>query len=187
MEGNEEAGDKPAPGEGIGPGPICPEGGAFFSLPKPSGLLLVRGQASFILAGLAGSRFPLCIETYDGEVVQGIDPGDIVAVSAPEGGQVEPAYMLLELVRTYHVPLVVLPKDHPGSRRLKYVVSAGPRILMACGIVRGTHPEQHLLCSSEELGGLSLRSTGSGIRVGGLPAGVRVYAAGSFRELPDGP
>lgn len=177
----------PGEGSGGGPGGICPEGGAFFALPEPGGLLLVRGRDSFILAGLAGSRFPLCIETYDGEVVQGIDPGDIVAVSAPEGGPAEPAYMLLELVRTYHVPLVVLPKEHPGSRRLKYVVSAGPRILMACGIVRGTHPEQHLLCSSGELGGITLRSTGSGIRIDGLPAGITIYKAGSFRELPDDP
>jgi hypothetical protein len=83
--------------------------------------------------------------------------------------------MLLELVRTYHLPLVVLPRGHPGSRRLKHVVSAGPVITMACTIQRGTHPEQHLLCSSEELSGLVLEGSGGGIRITGLVPGAGIH------------
>jgi hypothetical protein len=135
-------------------------------------LLLIQGSSSFILAGRAGHRFPLCIESFEEEICMTIEPDDIVAVSAPEGGQLEPAIMLLELVRHYRHPLFVLPPHHPGSKRLRYVVSAGPEIVLACGIRRGTHPEQHLLCSSEELSGILMHGVAEGIRVERLPEGV---------------
>jgi len=135
-------------------------------------LLLVRGKSSFLLAGHAGSRFPLCIETYEEEYCQTLEPSHIVAVSAPEGGSVQAAWMLIELVRTHHIPLIVMPRSHPGSRRLRYVVSAGEEILLSCTIERGTHPEQHLLCSSEEMGGIRLVGTTSGILVSSVPEGV---------------
>lgn len=141
-------------------------------LPGSSGLILIRGSSSFVLAGRAGRRFPLCIESFDGEVCTTLEPDDIVAVSAPEGGPLEPAYMLLELVRTYGHPLFVLPREHPGSARLRYVVSAGTEISLHCGIRRGTHPEQHLLCASGELSGILLRGSSGGISIEGLPEGV---------------
>ncbi|OPX67669.1 MAG: hypothetical protein A4E37_01327 [Methanoregulaceae archaeon PtaB.Bin056] len=135
-------------------------------------LLLARGKTSFLLAGNAGSRFPLCIETYEGEYCQTLEPTHVVAVSAPEGGSTEAAWMLIELVRTHRLPLIVMPRSHPGSRRLRYVVSAGEEILLSCTIERGTHPEQHLLCSSEEMGGIRLVGTTSGILVSSVPEGV---------------
>jgi hypothetical protein len=135
-------------------------------------LLIIRGSYSFVLAGRAGHRFPLCIESFGDEICTTIDPDDTVAVSAPEGGPVEPAIMLLELVRKYHHPLFVLPRHHPGSKRLRYIVSAGPEICLACGIQRGTHPEQHLLCSSDELSGILLQGLPKGIRADGLREGL---------------
>ena len=135
-------------------------------------LLLLKGPSSFILAGKAGSRFPLCVEYGDGEICTTIEKTDIIAVSAPEGGALEPAVMLMELVRAYHVPLLVLPQGHPGSKRLRYVVSAGPEISLSCGIQRGTHPDQHLLCSSGELAGILLSGTMEGIRVASMPSSV---------------
>lgn len=135
-------------------------------------LLLIGGSYSFVLAGRAGHRFPLCIESFGDEVCATIEPDDMVAVSAPEGGPVEPAIILLELVRKYHHPLFVLPRHHPGSKRLRYIVSAGPEICLACGIQRGTHPEQHLLCSSDELSGILLHGLPWGIRADGLREGV---------------
>ena len=63
--------------------------------------------------------------------------------------------MLMELVRTWHVPLLVLPRNHPGSRRISRVVSVAPEVRTSCSITRGTHPEQHLICSSDELAGIS--------------------------------
>lgn len=142
--------------------------------PLDGGLLLIRGERSFLLAGLAEETFSLCIETSTDEICQGVFSGDVIAVSAPEGGPLEPALMLLELVRTYHVPVLVLPKDHPGSRRITRVVSVAPEIHANCTIRRGTHPEQHLICSGEDLAGLVIRGSGDGIAIDGLPAGASV-------------
>ena len=129
-------------------------GTLHYCLPDTATLLLIQGSSSFLLAGKTGSRFPLCIEYFSGEICTTLEKDDIIAVSAPEGGALEPAVMLLELVRSHHMPLLVLPQGHPGSRRLRYIVSAGPEITLSCGIQRGTHPDQHFLCSSEELAGL---------------------------------
>ncbi|MDD3857199.1 MAG: alpha/beta hydrolase [Methanoculleus sp.] len=159
------------------------EGGASGRLPTgPGGMtvplggepLIIRGERSFLLVAKAGSRFTLCIEAPDDEYCQGVDPDDLVAVSMPEGGPVEQARMMLEMVRRYHIPLVVLPKDHPGSKRLSMVVSVAPAILLACDIRRGTHPEQHLICSSTELSGLSLAGIPGGIAIENLPLGAEV-------------
>jgi hypothetical protein len=140
--------------------------------PLRDGLLLIRGNHSFLLIGKAKDRFSLCIETSTEEFCQGVMPGDVIVVSAPEGGAVEPALMLMDLVRTYHVPLLVLPRNHPGSRRISRVVSVDKEIHTSCSITRGTHPEQHLVCSSDELAGLTIRGEPGGFEIKGLPAGV---------------
>jgi hypothetical protein len=135
-------------------------------------LLLIRGKKSFLLIALVKNRFGLCIETSHDEYCQGVNAGDLIVVSAPEDGAVEPAVMLIDLVRTYHVPLLVLPKDHPGSRRISYVVSVGPEIFTSCSIQRGTHPEQHLICSSDELAGITLKRSEQGVNISLLPEGI---------------
>lgn len=140
--------------------------------PLADEFLLIRGTSSFLLVSRIKDRFGLCIETSRDEYIQGVDSGDLVVVSAPEGGSVEPALMLMELVRTFHVPLLVLPKDHPGSRRISYVVSVGPEIFTSCSIRRGTHPEQNLICSSGELAGITLKGSGEGVEISPLPDGV---------------
>lgn len=155
-----------------GGSPDSPSGTGGTTVPLGEELLLIRGSHSLLLIGKAGSRFSLCIETPDDEYCQGVDPDDLVVVSMPEGGPVEQARMMLELVRQYHIPLIVLPKDHPGSRRLSMVVSVAPEILLACDIRRGTHPEQHLLCSSPELSGLLLAGIPGGVMLRHLPPGA---------------
>lgn len=143
------------------------------SIPDLQTLLIIEGTRSFVLAGTIAKRFPLCLESMSGEVCTTLDRGDIVAVSAPEGGPLEPAMMLLELVRSYQHPVVVLPSGHPGSKRLRYIVSAAQEISLSCGIQRGTHPEQHLLCSSDELAGVLLRKKEGGIEIHHLPPAIR--------------
>jgi hypothetical protein len=124
--------------------------------------------------GRALTGFPLYIETFEDESCEIVSPDDLVAVSAPEGGDTEPARMLLELVRRYRLPLLVLPKGHPGSGRLPLVVSVSGTLLLSCGIRRGTHPDQHLLCSSEELAGITLRGSGDVVELEGVPPGIRI-------------
>ena len=142
--------------------------------PGPEELLLLEGKESFLIVGRAGSTFCLCIETFNEEYCQGVAENDLVAVSAPEGGSKEAAMMLLELVRRHRLPLMVLPRDHPGSKRLSYVVSVGPEIRLSCTIQRGTHPEQHILCASGEFSGMVVRSAPGGIELEGAPAGIRI-------------
>ncbi|MCP1661381.1 MAG: alpha/beta hydrolase [Methanocalculus sp. MSAO_Arc1] len=142
-------------------------------------IVLIRGRDSFLLLARAGRSFPLLIETVDEEFVQGLGADDIIAVSAPEGGSVAPARCLLDLVRLWEQPLLVLPRDHPATRRLRYLTSAGPRILLSCEIVRGTHPEQHLLCSSAELAGAEIYGENGSICINNLPE------AASWEYLPE--
>jgi hypothetical protein len=140
--------------------------------PLADEFLLISGDHSFLLVARAGAFFGLRIETFGNEYSQTIEPDDLVAVSAPEGGALEPACMLAEFVRTYRMPLIVLPRDHPGSNRFSYLVSAGPIINTSCSIRRGTHPEQHLICSSDELAGIALQGCSGGVEISGLPGTI---------------
>jgi len=152
--------------------------------PLENGFLLIRGNHSFLLIGKAKDRFSLCIETSTEEFCQGVMPGDVIVVSAPEDGPLEPALMLMELVRSWHVPLLVLPRNHPGSRRITRVVSVAPEVHTSCSITRGTHPEQHLVCSSDELAGMSIRGDTEGFELEGLPAGLSLQTV-NYRVLLD--
>lgn len=141
----------------------------------PGELLLIEGQNSFLLAGRAERPFTLYIEMTSEELSQDVSSDDLIVVSSPEGGPLEPAIILLELVRRYHTPLVVLPRNHPGSKRLKLVVAVSGEILTSCTIRRGTHPEQHLLCSSEGLNGIRIKGSEGGVVIEELPAGSTVH------------
>ena len=151
--------------------------------PLSDNLLLIRKDPSFLIIGKAQERFSLCIETLSDEYCQTVEPDDLIVVSAPDGGEPEAAAMLVELVRRHHTPLIVLPKDHPGSRRLRYVVSVGPVITTDCTILRGTHPEQHLVCASGELSGITLHGTKEGVRIENLPTGTELKNFGFHTSI----
>jgi hypothetical protein len=159
-------------------------------VPLRDEFLLISGTRSFLLAAKANARFALRIETADKEYSQTIEPTDLIVVSAPEGGALEPAIMLAEFVRTYRMPLIVLPKDHPGSKHFSYLVSAAAEIHTSCAIRRGTHPEQHLVCSSDELAGVTLAGLPGQVEIYGLPKTCVVKYVTSHRgieysEIPD--
>lgn len=151
--------------------------------PLSDELLLIRKDPSFLIIGKAQERFSLCIETSSDEYCQTVEPDDLIVVSAPDGGEPEAAAMLVELVRRHHTPLIVLPKDHPGSRRLRYVVSVGQLITTDCTIRRGTHPEQHLVCASGELSGITLHGTKKGVRIENLPSGTELKNFGFHNSI----
>jgi hypothetical protein len=136
--------------------------------------LLVRTDSSFLIVAQANTRFALSIETESDEYCQTVEPEDLIVVSAPEGGDPEAGVMLIELVRRHHTPLLVLPRNHPGSRRLRYVVSIGPVITTDCSIRRGTHPEQHLICASEALSGITLQGRKEGVEIFPIPPKAKV-------------
>ncbi len=136
--------------------------------------LLIRNGSPFLLVACAANRFSLCIATASEEYFQTIDPGDLIVVSAPEGGELEAGVILIELIRRHHTPLIVLPGSHPASRQLRYVVSAGPVVETNCSIQRGTHPEQHLICASAGLAGITLKGTEGSVEIGNLPEGAGI-------------
>jgi hypothetical protein len=138
-------------------------------IPNNNQDILISAPSSFLLVGVVSDPFMLFIETTKEEICQFLSQGDIIAVSAPEGGEIRQALLLLELVRKWHVPLIVLPSGHMGSERIRMVVSAGNTISMNCSIQRGTHPKQTLICSSEELAGICLTVVPGGIQVTSLP------------------
>ncbi len=100
--------------------------------------VIILGTTSFLIISKAFEKFPLLIETDTDEIVQGVYPADLVIVSAPEGGEVLPALYLLEMVRTYHLPVIALPKTHPAGKRLSYVVSAAEK--SRCGVISTAGP-----------------------------------------------
>lgn len=154
--------------------------------PGEDELVLIRApSSSFLLVGCARERFALVVDTVDDEYCEPVRPGDLVCVSAPEGGAVRAAAMLLLLVRDHHYPVVALPKGHPGVKRIPMVVSAAPMITLSCGIVRGTHPDQRLLCSSADLAGLTLRGEGKTVTLEALPPACTISYICVNRALAD--
>lgn len=142
--------------------------------PRAGELFLIRGSSSFLLGGVVQDRFALPVNAVDDVYFEPVRPGDLVCVSAPEGGSLRAAAMLLLLVRDHHFPVFALPKGHPGSTWVPMVISTAPSITLSCGIARGTHPDQHLLCSSAELAGTVLRGGKETVTVEGLPAGCTI-------------
>jgi hypothetical protein len=68
--------------------------------------------------------------------------------------------------------MIVLPKGHPASPRLKSVVSIGARTIVSCKIQPGTHPEQDVLCGSEEFHGIEILAAPGGAVVNGFSGRV---------------
>ncbi len=68
-------------------------------------------------------------------------------------------------IREIGSPLIVLPRNHPGSKRLKFVLSAGSKVVVRCDITPGTHPEQDVICGMDEFSGLRINATRGGIEL----------------------
>jgi hypothetical protein len=110
------------------------------------------------------------------EIVLFTEPRDlIVASSFGVGERIRRGLRcVLFQIRELDAPLIVLPKGHPASPRLKTVVSIGPRTRLSCEIQPGTHPEQDILCGPEEFHGLTIESDSAGARVEGYQGEIAV-------------
>jgi hypothetical protein len=134
----------------------------------------------------AGRTRRVFIETEAEELVQYLEEDDLIAVSAFSGGDAAKNSIscMLYLVRDGHMPLLVLPKGHPATRRLPLVISAGPAIRLTSCITPGTHPEQDVLCARGSLDGLVLRGVPGGIAVeGGGAVTTEVRACLFYRNV----
>lgn len=142
---------------------------------KDDEIAYLCGQTGTVaLAKSLGNFFYL--ETETEEIVLFTEPDDLLVASSFGTGE-----KVLRGLRCtiYHIrelgsPLIVLPKGHPASPRLKIVMSIGPKTRMSCKIQPGTHPEQDVLCGSEEFHGLEILATEEGADVKGFQGDLRV-------------
>jgi hypothetical protein len=135
-----------------------------------SEMLLVYGNSGTLAIVKIGKRRQFFIETSEDEIVMSMEPEELLVASGfgTDEQIVNGLRCVLYMIREVNSPLIVLPKNHPASNRLKIVVSAGKRIVLSCDITPGTHPEQHLLCSSKEFNGAEILGIKGGVKLKNL-------------------
>ena len=144
---------------------------------KSSEILFLIGNTGTVgVVKLANDQL-LFIGTPDKEeIVMYLEKDDLIAVSAfGTGKKYEKAIKsLVYLTREMESPIIVLPKDHPSSKRLKTVLSVGETVKLDCDISPGTHPEQDILCSCDSLSGLKIDKTENGVVIIGEVENYRI-------------
>jgi hypothetical protein len=140
----------------------------YISIEEDEVAYLCGLSGTLALAKTLGNFFYL--ETEADEVVLFTDPDDLMVASSFGAGQKIRRGLRCTIfqLRELGTPLIVLPKGHPASPRLKTVISIGSRTRLSCEIQPGTHPEQDILCASEEFHGLEVRSVFGGAEVEGF-------------------
>lgn len=125
-------------------------------------------SGTLALAKTLGKFFYL--ETEADEVVLFTEPDDLMVASSFGTGEKIRRGLRCTIfqLRELGAPLIVLPKGHPASPRLKTVISIGPSTRLSCKIRPGTHPEQDILCAEEEFHGLEVRGVFGGAEVEGF-------------------
>lgn len=132
-------------------------------------ILFLQGESGIVgIIKVAKEDKMLFIGTPDNEeIVQFLESDDLIAVSGfgttekYEKGIRALAYLTKEM----DSPILVLPKDHPSSKRLSLVLSVGDKVHLDCNIRPGTHPEQDVLCSCDSLSGLWIEKTPDGVKL----------------------
>ncbi|WP_048171973.1 hypothetical protein [Methanosarcina siciliae] len=136
-----------------------------------SEMLFLRGTAGIVAIVKAGPYGQYFLETENEEIVLGLEPHDLIVASAFSVDEKTEKGLkcVLFMIREIRSPLIVLPKDHPASARLPIVVSAGKKTVLNCNITPGTHPNQDVLCGSNEFDRVELTGTPDGVQIKNLP------------------
>lgn len=132
-------------------------------------LFLVGGSGILGLAK-AGRDMEIFIGTPDKEeIVVFLDKEDLIAVSTFEADvKAENGIRsMIYLLKEFSSPIIVLPENHPTSKRLKMVVACGDSIRLDCNIQAGTHPEQDILCACNDLSGIEITAVEKGVEIEG--------------------
>lgn len=137
-------------------------------------MLLLRGKKGILGIVKAGESRQFFIETEKEEILLALEPDDLLVASGfgIDKKTVNGLKCVLYMIRETGSPFIVLPKNHPATKRLKIVVSAGDRTRISCKIVPGTHPEQDILCGSEEFDGVEISGVKGGVEFNNLSGGV---------------
>ena len=137
---------------------------------KEDEIAYIEGENGTVALAKSNGHF-FYLETEQKEIILFTEPEELmVASSFGRGEKVRRGlHCTLFQLRELGAPLIVLPKGHPASPRLKTVVSIGPFTRLSCKIQPGTHPEQDVLCGSEEFHGLEIIAEPGGAEVRGWP------------------
>ena len=133
-------------------------------------MLLVHGNSGTLAVVKVGAQRQFFVDTPESEIVLAMGPEELLVASGfgTDEQIVNGLRCVLYMIREVNSPLIVLPKKHPASARLKIVVAAGKRIMLSCEITPGTHPEQHLLCGMKEFDGAEILGVEGGVELNGL-------------------
>lgn len=136
-----------------------------------SEMLLLRGTAGIVAIVKAGPNGQFFLETENEEIVLGMEPHDLIVASALSVDEKTEKGLkcVLFMIREIRSPLIVLPKNHPASPRLPIVVSAGKKTVLNCNITPGTHPNQDVLCGSNEFDSMEIIGTPEGVQITNIP------------------
>jgi hypothetical protein len=133
-------------------------------------MLLLRGNEGTLGIVKVGEENQFFLETDKDEIILTLEPDDILVASGfgTDKNIVNGLKCVLYMIREVRSPFIVLPKKHPASSRLKIVVSAGSRTRISCRITPGTHPEQDILCGSDEFDGVEISGVKEGVKFDNL-------------------
>jgi hypothetical protein len=144
---------------------------------NPDEILFLKGENGEVGVIKYGKSGTIFIGTPEkDEIALFLEPDDLIAVSAIKTNEKveEGIKSLILLLRDHGSPLIVLPPDHPTSSRLSMVASCGEMIRLDCNINPGTHPKQDVLCASNDLSGLQIKSISGGVEIKGTLKGYRI-------------
>jgi hypothetical protein len=136
-------------------------------------MLLLRGKEGTLGIVKAGDKGQFFLETETEEIILALDPEDLLVASGfgTDETTIKGLKCVLFMIREVGSPFIVLPKKHPASKRLKIVVSCGSRTRLSCSITPGTHPEQDILCGSDEFDGIEVSGVKGGVEFKNLTVG----------------
>ncbi len=136
-------------------------------------MLLLRGREGTLGIVKAGEKGHFFLETETEEILLALEPDDLLVASGfgTDKKVINGLKCVLYMIREVGSPFIVLPKKHPASKRLKIVVSAGDRTRISCSIIPGTHPEQDILCGSDEFDGVEISGVKGGVEFNNLKGG----------------
>ncbi|HEY9206008.1 MAG TPA: hypothetical protein VIO58_08805 [Candidatus Methanoperedens sp.] len=141
---------------------------------KDNEMLLLRGKEGALGIVKVGENGRFFLETEKEEIVLALEPDDILVASGfgTDKKVLNGLKCVLYMIREVGSPFIVLPKKHPASSRLKIVVSAGSKTRISCSITPGTHPEQDILCGSDEFDGIEISGVKGGVEFSSLTGSI---------------
>lgn len=134
-------------------------------------ILFLIGRSGELGIAKTGRDMQIFIGTPEKEeIVVFLAKDDLIAVSTFNAGLKEEIGIksMIYLIKEFSSPIIVLPKDHPTSKRLQMVVACGDHIRLDCNVQAGTHPEQDILCACKDLSGLDIKAIPEGVEIEGL-------------------